>query len=50
MVPVAKRDKHYEYVGKFHLNHSYILIQESYWITIHLYLVKQYKTESSNVF
>ena len=36
-------------VGKLHLNHSCILIQKSFWITIHLYLVKQFKIESSDI-
>ena len=36
-------------VGKLHLNHSYILIQKSFSITIHLYLVKQFKIESSDI-
>ena len=31
-------------------NHSCILIQESFWITIHLFLVKQFKIESSDIF
>ena len=31
-------------------NHSCILIQESFRITIHLYLVKQLKIESSDIF
>ena len=31
------------HVGKLHPNHSCIFIQESFWITIHLYLVKQFK-------
>ena len=26
------------------------MIQESFWITIHLYLVKQFKIESSHIF
>ena len=33
-----------------HPNHSCILIQESFWITIHLYLVKQCKIELSDIF
>ena len=37
-------------VGKLRPNHSCILIQESFWITIHLYLVKQCKIESSDIF
>ena len=27
-----------------------VYIQESFWITIHLYLVKQFKIESSHIF
>ena len=38
------------HVGKLRPNHSCILIQESFWITIHLYLVKQCKIESSDIF
>ena len=38
------------HAGKLHPNHSCILIQESFWITIHLYLVKQSKIESSDIF
>ena len=38
------------HVGKLHPNHSCILIQESFWITIHLYLVKRFKIESSDIF
>ena len=44
------RAKHLIHVGKLHPNHSRILIQESFWITIHLYLVKQFKIESSDIF
>ena len=33
-----------------HPNHSFILIQESFWIAIHIYLVKQFKIESSDIF
>ena len=35
---------------KLHPSHSCILIQESYWITIHIYLVKQFRIESSDMF
>ena len=38
------------HVGKLHPNHSCTLIQESFWITIHIYLVKQFKIESSDIF
>ena len=38
------------HVGKLHPNHLCILIQESYWITIHWYLVKLFKIESSDIF
>ena len=38
------------HAGKLHPNHSCILIQEYFWITIHLYLVKQFKIESSDIF
>ena len=38
------------HVGKLRPNHSCILIQESFWITIHLYLVKQFKIESSDIY
>ena len=38
------------YVGKLHPNHSCILIQESFWITIHWYLLKLFKIESSDIF
>ena len=33
-----------------HSNHSFILRQESFWIAIHIYLVKQFKIESSDIF
>ena len=33
-----------------HPNHSCIFTQESFWITIHLYLVKQFKIESGDIF
>ena len=36
-------------VGKLHPNHLCILIEVSYWITIHFYLVKQFKIESSDI-
>ena len=38
------------HAGKLHPNHLCILIQESFWITIHLYLIKQFKIESSDIF
>ena len=38
------------HVGKLHPNHSCILIQESSWITIHWYLLKLFKIESSDIF
>ena len=38
------------HVGKLHPNHSCILIQESFWITIHWYLLKLFKIESSDIF
>ena len=52
MVPVVTRAPNITifHVGKLHPNHSCILIQESFWITIHLYLVKQFKFESSDIF
>ena len=40
MVPVVTRAP----------NHPCILIQESFWIIIHLYQVKQFKIESSDIF
>ena len=52
MVPVVTRAPNITniHVGKLHPNHSCILIKESFWITIHLYLVKQFKIESSDIF
>ena len=38
------------HVGKLHSKHSCILIQESYWITIYLNVVKWFKIESSDIF
>ena len=51
MVPVVKHTPNITNIscGKLHPNHSCILIQESFWITIHLYLVKQFKIESSDI-
>ena len=52
MVPVVTRAPNITNIScwKLHPNHSCILIQESFWITIHLYLVKQFKIESSDIF
>ena len=46
MVPVVTRTPNI----KLHPTHSCILIQESFWITIHLHLVKQFKIESIDIF
>ena len=53
MVPVVTRALNITnifHVGQLHPNHSCILIVESFWNTIHLYLVKQFKIESSDIF
>ena len=51
MVPVVTRAPNITNIScwKLHLNHSCILIQKYFWITIHLYLVKQFKIESSDI-
>ena len=36
-------------VGKLHPSHLCVLIEISYWITIHFYLLKQFKIESSDI-
>ena len=52
MVPVvsARQTLRILHVGKMDPNRACILIQESFWITIYLYLVKQFKIESSDIF
>ena len=52
MVPVVTRASNITNIScwKIAPNHSCLLIQESFWITIHLYLVKQFKIESSDIF
>ena len=53
MVPVVTRAPNITNIScwkKLRPNHSCILIKESFWITIHLYLVKQFKIESSDIF
>ena len=52
MVPVVTRAPNITnvHVAKLHPNHSCILIPEYFWITIYLYLVKQFKIESSDIF
>ena len=45
------RAKHYEYfIGKLHPNRSWTLIQETFCIAIPLYLVKQFRIESSDIY
>ena len=52
MVPVVRSAPNITNIScwKVAPNHSYILIQESFWIIIHVYLVKQFKIESSDIF
>ena len=52
MVPVVTRAPNITNIScwKIAPKHSCILIQESFWIIIHLYLVKQFKFESSDIF
>ena len=47
---VSSRARQIFHVGKLHPNHSCILIQGSFWITLHLYPVKQFNIESSDMF